>query len=107
MRKLKLQRPCAETADGPGRNFNGPNSSFVDAKFRVDGPGQESKRVYAGLQGIANGVLLRFRKTRRRHINRFFEVWTFQQIRFVEDRQDAKRTLGDQRFDGYFPSWEI
>src|SRR6266849_1022119 len=101
--KVKSQGSGAETADRPRRNFQWPHPILVDSKLRVDWSVRKAQRSYCISSAFLDGALHGFGKPRRCDVNRLFEVWTFERIGLIEDRQNALSTIGKKSFDRDFP----
>ena len=86
----KPQRPRAQSADRPRRNFQHPRPPFIHTKLRVHRPVTKpsARTLRSAHSSIAACVSAD--KPRRRHVNRLLEIRPFERIGLVENRQHAQ-----------------
>jgi hypothetical protein len=103
----EAQGARAKATDGTRSDFEGPYAFVVDAKFGVNGAMGKAKCA-RGIGGTAcDFALCRVREARRRDVNSFFEVGTFERIGLIKNRENSETTFGEQPFDGHFPAGNV
>ena len=94
------QRPRAQAADRPRRDLEHGDAIAVDPELGVDGPVGEPDRVRRAPGEERDALLQVGGQSRRRHVDRLFEVRADERVGLVEDREDLELLLAaEQPFD--------
>ena len=84
------KHPGTKSADRPGGDLDCPGPMIVDPELRVNRAVLKSERGHGPAGGRGDVLLNRFGQAGRGHVDRLFEIRTFERIGLVKQGQDIQ-----------------